>query len=185
MFVGQKCPEETTNKTSLDVCFGQLAEAGCTRFYHHFAPRCIKDTLLIKTVIPNACLASMKSLKIPFQSSGFNYSHRLKTRKVLQKPSSPQRLILKQLPPPSRRTRRNVVSVKVLKRITPNATICPVNSSLATLHLQRSYQNFDLSPGGIETFAQTSVFIAYNTYIMYTTIQNLISEMFYLSKIIL
>uniref|UniRef100_A0A671S6M9 mitogen-activated protein kinase kinase kinase n=1 Tax=Sinocyclocheilus anshuiensis TaxID=1608454 RepID=A0A671S6M9_9TELE len=64
--------------------------------------------------------------------------------------SSPQRPIVKQPSPPSRRTKRNGVSVKILKRVTPNATICPVNSSLATLHLQRSYQNFDLSPGGIE-----------------------------------
>uniref|UniRef100_A0A8C1JC28 mitogen-activated protein kinase kinase kinase n=1 Tax=Cyprinus carpio TaxID=7962 RepID=A0A8C1JC28_CYPCA len=48
------------------------------------------------------------------------------------------------------RTKSNVLSVKILKRVMPNATICPVNSSLATPHLQRSYQNFDLSPGGIE-----------------------------------
>uniref|UniRef100_A0A8C1T371 mitogen-activated protein kinase kinase kinase n=1 Tax=Cyprinus carpio TaxID=7962 RepID=A0A8C1T371_CYPCA len=48
------------------------------------------------------------------------------------------------------RTKSNVLSVKILKRVMPNATICPVNSSLATPHLQRSYQNFDSSPGGIE-----------------------------------
>uniref|UniRef100_A0A8C1ABS6 mitogen-activated protein kinase kinase kinase n=1 Tax=Cyprinus carpio carpio TaxID=630221 RepID=A0A8C1ABS6_CYPCA len=69
---------------------------------------------------------------------------------VLQKPSSPKRPLLKQPSPPSQRTKSNVLSVKILKRVMPNATICPVNSSLATPHLQRSYQNFDLSPGGIE-----------------------------------
>lgn len=62
VFVGQKSSEEATNKTSLDVCFGQLAEAGCTRCYHDFAPRCINDTISIKTVIPYAFLASMNLL---------------------------------------------------------------------------------------------------------------------------
>lgn len=161
MFVGQEGSEETANKTSLDVCFGQLVEAGCTRYYHGSATRYVKDTISNATVASHASIASLNLLlwaylhcnpsKSLFQSSSFSYSHRLKMRRVLKKLSNPQRLILNKLSLPSQRTKRNrVSSLRFLKRVIPNATISTVTSSPVTLHSQRSYQNFALSLWGIQ-----------------------------------